>query len=153
MQWIALNIRAVFRRAARPIGIGQRRLTDESSGRTVSYRRDTSRVTRCSWKFINGKLNASSILAQTMGKRAGTVEVAFLARDPGRNGWSMQSGIAEGKGSRGWKGGLVMTRAISLLISLSLCAKVEAFHHRVAQRRTLSSDILRYIPPAEAEEK
>jgi len=57
----------------------------------------------------------------------------------------MQSGVTEGKGSRGWKGGLVMTRNlfIALSFSLFLSVEVETFRYRVAQRPTLSSDIPR----------
>lgn len=61
-----------------------------------------------------------------MGKRAGLEKrkekgwrAAFLAQIPGRNGWSMQSGVTEGKGSRGWKGGLVMTRHLFVALSFS----------------------------------
>lgn len=101
------------------------RLTDELS--KANYRND--RLVKCSWKVINGKPISSFRRRQwikRLERQAKREESRFSCTDiPGKNRWSMQLRVAEGKG---WKGDLVMTRAISLLdlsfpLSLSLsCA-------------------------------
>lgn len=122
-------------------------------------------MARCSWKFLNAHRSLAPFCHRQWGERARDRrtgkrkggERLFSRRFPGRNGWSMQSGVTEGKGSRGWKGGLVMTRNLFVALFLSFClflsVELETLRYRVTQRPTLSSDVPKCSPPAKAEEK
>lgn len=105
-----------------------RRLTDESSSRIIPYRDDESRG-KVLLKIHKRKAQ-SSFKSRQWGKGPGQESRFSYTGDSDKNGWSMQSGVTEGKGSWGGKGGLVMTRDLFVdltrFVQKSKCSAVES---------------------------